>query len=295
MQKCNILKLRLYDPNPDVLAALQGSDLLVSYGVKNQDLAAIAGGVDRARSWVDQFYVPYQNLNVAEIVVGNEVVPGDLARYVVPAMRNLHAAFRSSNFSVTITTAISSAALTDTYPPSRSAFADGAIRVMAELVGFLKSSGMPRSMLYVHLYPYFAYAADPANVRRDYALFEAREPVVADGNLTYYNLFDAMYDGFAWAVEKIGGKGVELVVGETGWPSAGNGEFATPALAQTYVTNMYRHVVNDDRTPKNPSDGLGGVLAFALFDEDRKPAGVEQNFGLYYPSMQPVYSSPFSC
>nr|CAD1837896.1 unnamed protein product [Ananas comosus var. bracteatus] len=253
-------------PNPDVLAALQGSNLLVSYGIKNQDLAAIAGGVDRARSWVDQFYVPYQNLNVAEIVVGNEVVPGDLARYVVPAMRNLHAAFRSSNFSITITTAISSAALTDTYPPSHSAFTNGAISVMAELVGFLKSSGMPRSMLYVHLYPYFAYAADPANVRRDYALFEAREPVVVDGNLTYYNLFDAMYDGFAWAMEKIGGEGVQLVVGETGWP-----------------------------TPKNPNKGLGGVLAFALFDEDRKPAGVEQNFGLYYPSMQPVYSSPFSC
>ena len=85
-----------------------------------------------------------------------------------------------------------------------------------------------RGRLYVHVYPYFAYTSNADKIPLDYAMFRSTAVVVQDGNLSYYNLFDAMYDSFVWAVEKIGGAGIKWEVGETRWPSTGNGDMTTP-------------------------------------------------------------------
>ena len=54
----------------------------------------------------------------------------------------------------------------------------------------------------INVYPYFAYAADPANVQLDYAIFTALGPVVRDGGLSYQNTFDATIDAFCWVMER---------------------------------------------------------------------------------------------
>ncbi|XP_072974536.1 probable glucan endo-1,3-beta-glucosidase BG4 [Typha angustifolia] len=293
MERCGIYKFRLYNPNHNVMEALRQSDRLVSIGVPNEHLSILASNLDQARAWVAQFYTPYRKLNIDNIVVGNEVVPGENAQYLVGATRNLYTAFREANFpEVILTTALSAGSLVNTYPPSQATFSPETIGVMTDFVNLLMGFDTAYRMLYIHVYPYFAYAGDPVNVRLDYALFQATEPVFHDGDLAYFNLFDAIYDSFVWAMEKINGQDIQLVVGESGWPSAGNGNFTTPQLAQTYMTNLYQHVVVDDKTPKNPY-GLDGAMAFALFNENLKPPGVEQNFGLFYPDMQAVYPTPF--
>lgn len=71
---------------------------------------------------------------------------------------------------------------------------------------------------------------ESGNIHLDYAQFTATEAVVTDGNLNYYNLFDAMVDAFFSAMEK-GVCDVDVVVSATGWPSDGNGNFTTPNLA----------------------------------------------------------------
>ncbi|GFS43819.1 glycosyl hydrolase superfamily protein [Actinidia rufa] len=110
------------------------------------------------------------------------------------------------------------------YQPSSGTFSAEAQGALVEVLKFLSAQVSP---LMVNVYPYFAYAADPANVQLDYALFTAPRPVVQDGGLRYQNIFDATIDGFYWAMESEGVTDVGVVVSETGWPSGGYGNFTT--------------------------------------------------------------------
>jgi len=286
-KKYSLGKIRLFDPNPDALKALRGSGIDVTLGIKNQDLPSIASSVDSAKAWFDANVQPYiSDFNFQYITAGNEVVPGDLAQYVLPAMHNLHTII--SNYKYTglrVSTAVASSTLGTSYPPSSGVFAEAARADMVGIINFLSSTSSP---LLVNAYPYFAYASDPINVRLDYAQFTAPGPVVRDGNLSYSNLLDAMLDAFYWAMEKEGVSSVDLVVAESGWPSAGNGNFTTPQLAQTYNKNFVKKFLAKQGTPKRPDHYLEGFI-FAMFNENRKPPGVEQNFGLFNPDGTPVY------
>ncbi|KAL3749190.1 hypothetical protein ACJRO7_010306 [Eucalyptus globulus] len=232
-QRNKIGKLRLFDPNPNVLTALKDSGIEVTLGTKNQDLQSIASSVDAAKTWFDTYVQPFINgVNIAYLMAGNEVVPGDLARYVLPAIQNLQSVVNSYGYSgIGVTTVVAASTLGNSYPPSSSTFSDAARTYMAGIVNFLSSSGSP---LMINAYPYFAYASDPANVRLDYAQFTTTRTVVQDGSLSYSNLLNAIVDTFYWAIEKEGVTNVNLVISKSGWPSAGNGDFTTPELAQTY-------------------------------------------------------------
>ncbi|KAL6274404.1 hypothetical protein ACE6H2_025096 [Prunus campanulata] len=89
-------------------------------------------------------------------------------------------------------------------------------------------------------------------------------------------------------MEKVGGANVDVVVSESGWPSDGNGNFTTPELAGTYNRNFLEHITSKAGTPKRPGAYIEGYI-FAMFNENQKPEGVEQHFGLFHPNMQPVY------
>ncbi|PON55608.1 Glycoside hydrolase [Trema orientale] len=125
------------------------------------------------------------------------------------------------------------------------------------MIRFLSLRGLP---LMINVYPYFEYAADPVNARLDYALFTATSPVIQDGSLSHYNQFDATVDAFVWTMEGEGMPGVDIVVAESGWPSAGNGVYTTPNLAATYNRNFVRHILSHAGTPKRPGDYIEGFV-----------------------------------
>ncbi|KAI3443242.1 uncharacterized protein J3R85_000167 [Psidium guajava] len=286
-KKYNIGKMRLFDPNPNVLNALRGSGIDVTLGIKNQDLQSIASSADAAKTWFDTNVQPYMSdITIQYISAGNEVVPGDLAQYVLPAMQNLQTVISQYKYTgVRVSTVVASSTLGSSYPPSSGAFSNEA---RADMVGIVKFLSITNSTLLVNAYPYFAYASDPTHVRLDYAQFTAPGPVVRDGDLSYSNLLDAILDAFYWAMEKEGVSSVDVVVSESGWPSAGNGDFTTPQLAQTYNQNFVKKLLAKQGTPKRPGLHLEGFI-FAMFNEDQKPPGVEQNWGLFYPDGTPVY------
>ncbi|XP_047967835.1 glucan endo-1,3-beta-glucosidase-like [Salvia hispanica] len=282
-----IKRMRIYDPNANTLAALRGSNIELILDVPNVDLPSLQSD---ATQWVETNVRPYfPATKIRYIAVGNEIDPAksDTLKFVpllLPAMNNIHKAltkFQLQN-QIKVSTATYSAVLKDTYPPSKSAFNDD--NFMPPVVKFLASIGSP---LLVNIYPYFAHIGNPSQVKLDYALFTAQGVEVFDNGFEYRNLFDAMVDGVYYAMEKAGGKGVGVVVSESGWPSGGGGSVETLGNAETYYRNLIGHVGGG--TPKKR--GALETYLFAMFDENEKTgAKTEQHFGLFRPDKTPKYN-----
>ncbi|PKA58581.1 hypothetical protein AXF42_Ash008868 [Apostasia shenzhenica] len=283
-------KLRLFYPDTDALQALAGSGISVILGVFNEDLPQLAGDATFAVSWVHANVLPFAaDVSFRCIDVGNELIPGNSSASVLPAMRNIDAALQAAGVRIPVTTAISTVPLATSFPPSQGAFSDETVGYLNPILSFLATAGSP---LLVNVYPFFAYSGSPGEVRLDYALFTAGGVVVQDGELGYTNMFDAMVDSVRSAVERAGAPGLELVVSETGWPSADD-TGATVENAMIYVNNLVRHVNLKQGTPKCPGQEME-VYLFAMFNEDEKPAGSERNFGIFYPDMTEVYHVDFN-
>ncbi|RWV86936.1 hypothetical protein BHE74_00049544 [Ensete ventricosum] len=279
--------MRIFNPNHDVLEALRGSNIALIVGVEHKDLQSLASDSSAANNWVQTNIAAYSpDVSFSYIAVGNEIIPGDLAQYVLPAMQNIQAALSSAGLKINVSTAISLTVLGSSYPPSAGAFTPEAQTYMQPILNVLATSGSP---LLVNVYPYFSYKDNAAQISLSYALFTSQDVVVTDGAYGYKNLFDAMLDATYVAMEKVGGAAVAVVVSETGWPSDG-GFAANIGNAQTHNQNLINHV--GQGTPRRPAPIEAYI--FAMFNENLKEAGTERNFGLFYPDRSPVYPISFS-
>lgn len=154
----NITNLRLFNPNSTVLTSLKNSGIQIILGTYNEDLQSLATSQSFATQWVSTNVVPYANsVNFRYISAGNEVIPGNLASYVLPAMKNLDAALKSANLQIPVTTAVSEQVLGVSYPPSQGAFSDSVGSTMTPLVAFLEAKKTP---ILINVYPYFAYSGE---------------------------------------------------------------------------------------------------------------------------------------
>ncbi|CAL5359588.1 unnamed protein product [Camellia sinensis] len=289
----NITKTRLFAPNLDVLTALKNSGIEVILGTLDQDLQDLSTNVSHATSWINTNILPYSDtIRFLCISAGNEVIPGDLSPYVFPAMENLKTALESANLgNIQVTTSVSTQILGISYPPSKGEFSEDVSSEMGQITSFLAENKSP---LLVNVYPYFAYIDNPNEIQLSYALLNSTEVVVRDGTLEYKCLFDAIVDSVYSALEKAGGEAVEIVVLESGWPSDGDGEIAASVEnAEMYNGKMIEHVSGTLGTPKRPGKSIE-TYVFAVFNENQKPPGTEQNFGLYYPNMTEVYHVEFN-
>ncbi|CAN8252451.1 unnamed protein product [Cochlearia groenlandica] len=287
-ESIGVTKIRIFDPNTDVLNALRGHrNIGVTIGIKDQDLAALAASEEALKGWFETNIEPYlSDVNITFITVGNEVIPGPIGPQVLPVMQSLTNLVKSRGLPISVSTVVSTSGLGQSYPPSAGLFTPQAREQLTPVLKFLAQTNTP---ILVNMYPYFAYASDPVSISLDYATFNTEAAVVEDGPMIYSNLFDAIFDAFVWAMEKEGVNGLSIVVSETGWPSAGNGYLTTPEIAAMYNGNFIKHVESGKGTPKRPNIKIEGYL-FATFNEDQKPAGTEQNFGLYNPvDMNPIY------
>nr|XP_048326748.1 glucan endo-1,3-beta-glucosidase-like [Ziziphus jujuba var. spinosa] len=82
------------------------------------------------------------------------------------------------------------------------------------------------------------------------ALLSSENVAVKDGGLSCFNLFDAIDGALHAFMQKAVAPGLEAVVSESGWPSAGNGEFTIAKMARVYNSNLVRHVKSFAGTPK---------------------------------------------
>ncbi|KAJ3669880.1 hypothetical protein LUZ60_010204 [Juncus effusus] len=287
-QSKGIKAMRIYAPNSAVLNALKGTNIDLIMDVANTDLASLASSSSAAATWVkNNVQAYYPAVSFKYIAVGNEV-SGSAASNILPAMKNVYTALSSAGLQnkIKVSTSVSFDVIGTSYPPSAGAFSSSSSSYMSSIVKYLAQTGAP---LLANIYPYFSRVGNPSSVPLNYALFTSSGTVVTDGSNKYQNLFDAMIDALYSAMEKVGGSNVGIVVSESGWPSAG-GTDASVSNAQTYNQNLIRHVGKG--TPKKPT--ALETYVFAMFNENQKSAGIEQNWGLFYPNQQPVYSISFN-
>ncbi|KAG6520938.1 hypothetical protein ZIOFF_018002 [Zingiber officinale] len=229
------------------------------------------------------------NVNFPYINVGNEIIPSDMAQFILPAMCNVQSALLANNINtIKVTTSVAMTVLGASYPPSAGDFTVAAKVIISPIVHFLAANEAP---LLVNIYPYFAYKDNSKDISLDYALFKETGVIVQDENFGYQNLFDAMLDSVNAAMEKVGGASVGVVVSESGWPSGG--DFGAEVNnAGTYNQNLINHVAKG--TPKKPEVAIETYL-FAMFNENQKgPAELEKFFGLFFPDKTPVYPLKFT-
>ncbi|KAG0501468.1 hypothetical protein HPP92_001540 [Vanilla planifolia] len=204
--------MRLYDANKDVLQALNGSNIHLLLDVPNELLQLFATDSNAANTWVQSKVAQYSpTVHFRYIAVGNEVIPGNLAQFVLPAMASVTVCTVSAGLhsKIKVWTSVSQAVLGASYPPSAGAFTSEADSFLGPIARFLEGHRAP---LLVNLYPYFAYRAMPHESSHGLCIVHFSGGVVFDGKLNYSNLFDAMVDSVYSALEKIGGEMVEVVV-----------------------------------------------------------------------------------
>lgn len=288
-EKTSIDKVKIFDANPDIIRAFGNSNVSLTISVANSDLVAVCNP-DVAREWVANNVLPFYPLTkIKRICVGNEVLyRGDknLIAHLVPAMKSIHSALKSAGIiGVQVSTPHFMGIFVDSEPPSSARFRRGYDRVIFRPM--LQFHRRTKSPFLVCPYPFFGFN----NRTLDYALFKPNPGIYDKATgFNYTNMFDAQMDAVYSAMKKLGYGDVEIVVAETGWPSAGDPGQPGVSLenAISYNANLVKHVNSGLGTPLMPNRTFETYI-FSLFNENLKPGTSEKNFGLFRPDFSAVY------
>lgn len=260
-------------------------------GVPNADLSALANGQTAA---VVNALKPY-SAHIKAIMVGNEPLISQPATYgplLAPALKNLDADLKKAGMNILLSVPFNSGIESVSWPPSGGTFAPNLTQYLKPVCDFLQSTG---SFFTINIYPYYAHIGDPGNVPLGYCLFTNTSPQFTDPNTgkPYYNIYDAQYDATMFALKSLGYSNLPLVVGETGWPTAG-GTDASVANAQTFNQNLINHVNSGKGSPAYPNANLQTFI-FEMYDENQKTGEpFEPYWGIYQNSGGNQYNPKYS-
>lgn len=293
----SIRHVRLYDADRAMLLALANTGIQVTVSVPNDQLLGIGQSNATAANWISRNVIAHvPATNITAIAVGSEVLTTlpNAAPILVSALKFIHSALVASNLDhqIKVSTPHSSSVILDSFPPSQAFFNRSWDPVMVPLLKFLQSTG---SYLMLNVYPYYDYMQSNAVIPLDYALFRPlppnKEAVDANTLLHYTNVFDAVVDAAYFAMSYLNVTNVPIVVTESGWPSKGDSSEpdATRENANTYNSNLIKHVLNNTGTPKHPGIAVSTYI-YELYNEDLRPGSVsEKNWGLFNADGMPVY------
>lgn len=292
-----IRHIRLYDADRAMLLALANTGIQVMVSVPNEQLLGIGQSNSTAANWVSHNVVAhYPATNITAISVGSEVLTSipNAATVLVNSLKFIHSALVASNLDrqIKVSTPLSSSIILDSFPPSQAFFNRSWNPVLVPMLNFLQSTG---SYFMLNIYPYYDYMQSNGVIPLDYALFKPlppnKEAVDANTLLHYSNVFDAMVDATYFAMGFLNFTNIPVMVTESGWPSKGdsNEPDATLENANSYNSNLIRHVLNKTGTPKHPGIAVSTYI-YELYNEDTKPGPVsEKNWGLFDANGLPIY------
>ncbi|KAI4334231.1 hypothetical protein L6164_018947 [Bauhinia variegata] len=295
LKSLNVSRIKLYDADPNVLAAFSNSNVEFVIGLGNEYMQNMTDQV-KAQSWIQQRIQPYiSQTKITSITVGNEVFNSNdtqLMQNLLPAMKTVYNALVNLglNQQVTVTSAHSFNILGNSYPPSSGYFRQDLVQYIQPLLNFHAQINSP---FLINAYPFFAYKNSPNDVSLNYVLFQPNSGMNdPNTNLHYDNMLYAQIDAVYAAIKQLGRTDIEVRISETGWPSKGDPDEigASPENAELYNGNLLKRIEQKQGTPAKPSVPID-IYVFALFNENLKPGpDSERNYGLYYPDGSPVYN-----
>ncbi|CAI9096744.1 OLC1v1032954C2 [Oldenlandia corymbosa var. corymbosa] len=292
-----IRHVRLFDADRAMLLALANTGIRVTVSVPNDQLLGIGQSNASAANWVSRNIIAHvPATNITAIAVGSEVLTTlpNAAPILVSAMQFIHSALVASNLDrqIKVSTPHSSSIILDSFPPSQAFFNKSLDPVMVPLLKFLQSTG---SHLMLNVYPYYDYMQSNGVIALDYALFRPlppnKEAVDRNTLLHYTNVFDAVVDAAYFSMSYLNFTNIPIVVTESGWPSKGDSSEPDATLdnANTYNSNLIKHILNNTGTPKHPGVPISTYI-YELYNEDLRPGTVsEKNWGLFNANGVPVY------
>lgn len=293
----NIGHVRLYDANSDILKALARTKIRVIVSVPNNQLLAIGSSNVTAATWIGRNVVAYYpETLITAIAVGDEVLTtvSSSAPLLLPAIEALYSALVAANLhtEIKISTPHAASIILDPFPPSQAFFNQTLNPIILPLLQFLSKTGSP---LMMNLYPYYVFMQNKGVVPLDNSLFKpltpSKEMVDPNTLLHYTNVLDAMIDSVYCSMKNLNVTDVMVLVTESGWPSRGDSKepYATIDNADTYNSNLIKHVLDHSGTPLHP-ELTSSVYIYELFNEDlRSPPVSEANWGLFHGNSTPVY------
>ncbi|KAL0436197.1 UNVERIFIED_CONTAM: putative glucan endo-1,3-beta-glucosidase A6 [Sesamum radiatum] len=228
IQKLNGKRVKIYGTNPNILKAIQGTDLQISIMVPNNLIPDISTNQTLADQWVQTNVVPfYPESKIRYLLVGNEILsnpPNTTWFKLVPAMRKIRSSVKKFGLhKIKVGTPLAMDALESSFPPSNGTFrSDVREKVIRPMLHFLNRT---KSFFFVDVYTYFAWVSQPLQINLDYALLQPTNITYTDpvSGLTYTNLLDQMLDALVFAMKRLGYPDIRLFLAETGWPSGGPG------------------------------------------------------------------------
>ncbi|XP_022751653.1 glucan endo-1,3-beta-glucosidase-like [Durio zibethinus] len=283
--------VKMFDANPDVLRAFANTGISVTVTVGNGDIPALTNTV-AARRWVTQHISPfYPQTKIKYICVGSEVLFSNITDWInnlVPAMRSLHYALIKAGIQdIKITSSHALNIFRSETVPSLMRFMVG--YDLSFFAPTLKFHHRTKSPFMINPYPYFS---PDLLSRLNYALFKPNRGVYDKfTGKTYTNMFDALMDSTYSAMKALGYGHVDIVIGETGWPSQGDASspFATMENAISYNGHVVKEIISGKGTPLMPNRQFETYM-FALFNENQKPGPLaEKYWGLLKPDLTPMY------
>ncbi|KAK8549506.1 hypothetical protein V6N13_027258 [Hibiscus sabdariffa] len=287
--------VKIFDTNPTVLQAFANTNITMTVTVPNGEIPNLSNG--GAAAWVNTNIRPFHpQTKIKYISVGNEVLllndPAHISG-LVPAMRALTDALRQAGpqfQDIKVTTAHALNMFEGVTVPSLARFrVDHAKTFFEPLLLYLRETKSP---FMINPYPYFELNVMQNNV--DFAVFRKTRGVFdRNSRKMYSNAFDVLLDKTYSAMLTVGFGDVDIVIGETGWPSLGDAGNAAATIdnAASYNGHLIRKIVSGIGTPLMPNRKFDASI-FALFNENQKPGPLaEKNWGLFQPDFTPVYVS----
>ncbi|EPS58303.1 hypothetical protein M569_16510, partial [Genlisea aurea] len=271
--------VKLLDADPQSLRSLAGSGIPVTVGIPNSLLYSLNSSFKAAQDWVRENLTGF----VSGRVLIENVAVGDspfLRSYgdqfhplLVGAADNIQRAVSESNLGTKIKVVIPcdfNVFEFDSNLPSKTLIRSQVNSTMIRILTFLN---LQKSPFFTAISP-FRILRDSDNFTLEFALFKETPRQVNDTRRNYTNIFDLAYDAVLNALTAAGFPGMQIVVGEIGWPTDGAVN-ATPYIAQEFNSALINHLDSISTRPSKPSE----VYIFSLLDEDeRNTTGDDDDF-----------------
>ncbi|CAA6662387.1 unnamed protein product [Spirodela intermedia] len=201
-------KVKLFDADSASMNALKKSGLEVMVGIPNDMLSSLASNVKNAEEWVSKNVSSYidNGVLIRYVAVGNEpfleTYNNSFIGTTFPALQNVQSAL--------IKAGLSSRVKSPTERPSDGDFRADIRDLIINIVKFLSDNG---GVFTVNIYPFISLYLD-ANFPPAYAFFDGGSSV-ADGAITYTNVFEANHDTLVSALARNGYGTLPIIIGRS--------------------------------------------------------------------------------